>query len=159
MGLDTSHDCWHGPYSMFMRWRRWLADQIGVPLDLMEGFCAWTLDDSDYEVVKTLPHSDSWMALVEIVRGLVGKTPFKWEAFKPDPLHLLLHHSDCDGEIRWQDCKAIADRLTEIADGAADDHDPERPPRGCYDGMIPAARRFAAGLMRAHEAQEDVEFR
>ena len=20
MGLDTSHDCWHGPYSAFMRW-------------------------------------------------------------------------------------------------------------------------------------------
>ena len=22
MGLDTTHDCWHGPYSMFMRWRK-----------------------------------------------------------------------------------------------------------------------------------------
>ena len=21
MGLDTSHDCWHGPYSFFMEWR------------------------------------------------------------------------------------------------------------------------------------------
>jgi hypothetical protein len=28
MGLDTSHDCWHGPYSAFMRWRCFLNHAI-----------------------------------------------------------------------------------------------------------------------------------
>lgn len=29
MGLDTTHDCWHGPYGSFMRWRRELAEVAG----------------------------------------------------------------------------------------------------------------------------------
>ena len=29
MGLDTTHDCWHGPYSAFMRWREKLAEVAG----------------------------------------------------------------------------------------------------------------------------------
>lgn len=28
MGLDTSHGCWHGPYSAFMRWREHLNHAI-----------------------------------------------------------------------------------------------------------------------------------
>lgn len=33
MGLDTSHNCWHGAYSSFMRFRRSLGAQIGIVLD------------------------------------------------------------------------------------------------------------------------------
>jgi hypothetical protein len=29
MGLDTSHDCWHGAYSAFMRWRSELCRAAG----------------------------------------------------------------------------------------------------------------------------------
>jgi len=29
MGLDTSHDCWHGAYSAFHRWRVKLAEVAG----------------------------------------------------------------------------------------------------------------------------------
>jgi hypothetical protein len=29
MGLDTTHECWHGAYSAFMRWRRRLAEVAG----------------------------------------------------------------------------------------------------------------------------------
>ncbi len=38
MGLDTSHNAWHGAYSAFMRWRTEIARLIDVPLDKMEGF-------------------------------------------------------------------------------------------------------------------------
>lgn len=38
MGLDTSHDCWHGPYTSFGRWREELAKTVGVDLDAMDGF-------------------------------------------------------------------------------------------------------------------------
>lgn len=30
MGLDTTHDCWHGAYSAFMRWRLKLAEVAGL---------------------------------------------------------------------------------------------------------------------------------
>jgi hypothetical protein len=29
MGLDTTHDCWHGPYSSFMRWREEVCRAVG----------------------------------------------------------------------------------------------------------------------------------
>lgn len=38
MGLDTTHDCWHGPYSAFHRFRCALADARGINLDAMDGF-------------------------------------------------------------------------------------------------------------------------
>ena len=37
MGLDTTHDCWHGSYSAFAIWRKKLAEAANIPLDLMEG--------------------------------------------------------------------------------------------------------------------------
>lgn len=30
MGLDTTHDAWHGPYSSFMRWRTFIAKKAGL---------------------------------------------------------------------------------------------------------------------------------
>lgn len=29
MGLDTSHGCWHGPYSSFMAWREKICEVAG----------------------------------------------------------------------------------------------------------------------------------
>lgn len=62
MGLDTTHDCWHGAYSSFHRWRAKIASVIGVNLDSMEGFCKtggrpWSLLGDDV-IVKLLNHSD-----------------------------------------------------------------------------------------------------
>ncbi len=38
MGLDTSHNCWHGAYSAFHRWRIGVARCIGIDLEQMAGF-------------------------------------------------------------------------------------------------------------------------
>lgn len=38
MGLDTSHDCWHGAYSSFHSFRFWIAKVAGIDLDKMQGF-------------------------------------------------------------------------------------------------------------------------
>lgn len=38
MGLDTSHNCWHGAYSGFNTFRETLAQLIGMNLRSMEGF-------------------------------------------------------------------------------------------------------------------------
>ena len=38
MGLNTTHGCYDGPYSSFNDLRRWIALQIFIDLDKMEGF-------------------------------------------------------------------------------------------------------------------------
>ena len=48
MGLDTTHDCWHGPYSMFMRWRTAIAaaaQALGQRHDDVHARCAGRDDD------------------------------------------------------------------------------------------------------------------
>lgn len=38
MGLDTTHDAWHGTYSSFNKFRTEMAKLIGMDLQKMEGF-------------------------------------------------------------------------------------------------------------------------
>lgn len=38
MGLDTSHDAWHGPYSSFNEFRGKLASKIGVNIKSLQGY-------------------------------------------------------------------------------------------------------------------------
>jgi hypothetical protein len=59
MGLDASHDCWHGPYSAFNDWRTALCAVAGYgDLRSREGFggvLSWPEDDV---LVALLKHSD-----------------------------------------------------------------------------------------------------
>lgn len=118
MGLDTTHDCWHGPYGSFMQWRRVVCEAAD-----------WgVLDEYD---------------------GFGGEKPFPAD----DVLTELLHHSDCDGDLKWEICGALADRLEGLLPAIArKDSLPSFP----YYGD--ATRAFIAGLRRAHEARENVEF-
>ena len=84
MGLDTSHDCWHGAYSAFMRWRIAVAWSVNVVLDYMEGFAA------ERPGMK-------W----ELVLG-------------DNPLVHLLHHSDCDGQLESDICNPLANELAKL---------------------------------------------
>ena len=85
MGLDTSHDCWHGPYSSFNDWRRQVASAAGFDFD--------GLDDSKYEWCNFL--------------GM-------WRNEPADPIEVLLVHSDCDGYLFQHVAERIADRLEEL---------------------------------------------
>lgn len=60
MGLDTTHDCWHGSYSAFNRFRRELAKSIGINLDAMYGYGGDTPfpNKEDEPLVILLDHSD-----------------------------------------------------------------------------------------------------
>jgi hypothetical protein len=182
MGLDTSHGCWHGPYSQFMRWRTWLAARIGLPLQLMQGFYEWTWEPGDLDFSRdynrlTTGHDvpdrgSMWWKTLSGFESLGKSIP--WSVIG-DPLKTLLHHSDCDGKLRWYECKPIALRLAAVIRSAPDDtkypvHEDGdrkgeliwshwRDGRGCYDGMIPATKRFATGCLRAFKAREHVTFR
>ncbi len=88
MGLDTTHNAWHGSYGAFARWRRHLAWVVGFPpLDLMSGFQDYKTPDDEV---------------------------LSWDILKPDDLILLLHHSDCDGEFSFDESERIANRLNEL---------------------------------------------
>lgn len=88
MGLDTTHNAWHGSYGRFARWRRALAEAAGMPdLDTIYGH-------------------QTGNALAYVT----------FEMLKPDDLHLLLDHSDCDGFISPENAEKIANRLEELLD-------------------------------------------
>jgi hypothetical protein len=157
MGLDTTHDCWHGAYSAFSRWREKLAEAAELPpLALMDGFYR----PPDPEALTWLapaeggpacgshfgPHVFHWL------EGFRDRLPLRWEALKPDPLHLLLNHSDCDGKLEAKDCAGIADsleRLLPALDGDGGGH------IGLWRGKT---QTFIDGLRRAAAAGEDVGF-
>jgi len=113
MGLDTSHNAWHGPYSSFNLWRTLICEKAGL------GY----------------------------LRNYIGFGGEKqWD--ENHPLVPLLNHSDCDGEIKWEDCKGIAVALTEIL--------PKLEPEDLYN--IGKTEDFINGCIDAYKAQENIDF-
>lgn len=151
MGLDTSHDCWHGPYSTFMRWRRKIAKLAGIPLDLMEGF--YYEDNVGGTVfLNELERLGEDSAVVRYALRVRAELPLKWSIFQPDVLHILLHHSDCDGIIESQYCEPLADRLEQLL--------PLLPAEdgGGHIGWRDKTQAFIDGLRLAARKGEDVDF-
>lgn len=59
MGLDTSHDAWHGGYGSFNIWREEIAKLSGIPkLSEMEGFGGNIVWDIEHPLYALLNHSD-----------------------------------------------------------------------------------------------------
>lgn len=77
MGLDTSHDCWSGPYSMFMRWRCWLHACLnpGENADrdsLVKAWDAGRYDDQSVPINVLMAHSDCDGSIPAAVCGKVA---------------------------------------------------------------------------------------
>ena len=130
MGLDITHDCWHGAYSAFNRFRHGIARAIGLDLDSMQGYSEST-----------------------------GRAGIAWSLLKPDPIHILLNHSDCEGEIAVPNLLPLAARLEELIPALAAIDGVEPGVGHLSSGLASAAKRFADGLRRAAAAGEAVEFR
>lgn len=123
MGLSVSHDCWSGSCTAFSRFRRALARAAGMPdLGLMDGF----------------GRSD-------------GGLPIAWDSLRPDAVHHLLNHSDCDGVLKVEVLLPLAERLEELAQLL--ESDGVEGPR-----WADCARAFASGCRDAAAAGEQVEF-
>ncbi len=90
MGLDTTHDGWHGPYSAFRRFRVAVALAADYP---------WydDLDAREWDGYK----QDNFDGV--------------WESYPTDPLLVFLVHSDCDGSIPADIAIEVAVRLEEIS--------------------------------------------
>lgn len=134
MGLDTTHDCWHGPYSQFMRWRQWL-----------NRFIMEDRGNAGDDAAMKISHMGA-------TREAIDKA---WADGHYDdqtvPINVLMGHSDCDGEIPFEACGPLADELEQLLR-----HMPER---GIYDEQRPATERFIQGLRKAAAAKEPVVFR
>lgn len=165
MGLDTTHGCWHGAYSAFGRWRDELARVAGIPLQLMEGF--YSTDPSSF---RGAPSSQAleWIAPREggplcqshygpelhyWAQRIIKWIPISWDALKPDVLHVLLNHSDCDGEIEADHCAPLADRLEELLPLL-----PVTPDPGHIGDWRIKTQTFIDGLRLAASRNEPVGF-
>lgn len=134
MGLDTSHDCWHGACGAFTRWRDALAKAAGYAFVRPEG------QRRDMVLID-------WGHITEA--NLFGQ----WEETPADPLLVLIAHSDCEGRIVPRDAGPLADRIEQLLDGLPTDRD-----FGHVGDWRETTRRFVDGLRRAVAAGEDVEF-
>lgn len=141
MGLDVTHDCWHGAYSAFTRWRNAVA--------VAGGYEVKPATEEMKKAYVMSPYVDiNWDAFEE--KNYYGE----WD--RPpgdDPLLFLIVHSDCDGVIHPQHGIHLADRLERLIPMLDED---ERG--GHIYSMRGCTERFAKGLREAHAADEDVEF-
>ena len=140
MGLDVSHDCWHGAYSAFLRWRHKLAEVAG------------------YEIA-TIRYDDGWPSEMETIMldwGHLGTEEHlmgKWDKTPDDPLLVLLVHSDCDGYIYPEQMEPLARRLEELLPLLPKDDD-----RGHIGNWKNKTQQFIDGLQYAVMKDEVVEF-
>jgi hypothetical protein len=140
MGLGTSHDCWHGAYSAFSRWRDKLAVVAGygmqdpTPEEQAQGF---------YRQYVAL----EWSGIEE--KNFQGE----WTRTPSDPLIVLIAHSDCGGVIHPEQAGPLANRLEELLPLLPDE---------CGGGHIghwrEKTQQFIDGLRMASRLGEDVVF-
>lgn len=137
MGLDCSHDAFHGAYSAFNRFRQAVCQALGG------SFPPHTTSLAHLEVEK--PDDGSWYVPDEVTRET---HPGLWA---------FLEHSDCDGIIAPEICKALADEMEALlprldAAGSGGGHI-ERA--GGFGGV---ARQFIQGCRMASSRGEDLDF-
>jgi len=150
MGLDTTHGAWHGAYSAFNTWRMLIAQYAGYPpLELMDGY----YHENDFALLEmSFPKGDE--IPMSRFRAIKKEFPIKWEGLKPSALQILLLHSDCEGDISPEDCKAIADALTELMEKIPEDLDCG----GHIGNFREKTQTFIDGCMEAYKKNETLEF-
>jgi hypothetical protein len=123
----------------------------------MEGFYGYTdiTHDDVSAAVQTLGFDEKhkWASVLLQALYFGGNLPIQWKCLKPSPLHALLNHSDCDGDIPASKCASIADALEALLPAL---------PEGSGGGHIGVWREktqlFIAGLRLAAKKGENVEF-
>lgn len=104
MGLDTTHNAWHGPYSSFDIFRKKLAKVEGFDLDSMVGFGGkneWSSVKSKLQPL--LNHSDC--------EGHIPPSKCKQIAERLWEIHATLSQTDPEEQY-------FAEKVKQFADGA-----------------------------------------
>ena len=148
MGLDCSHDAWHGAYSSFARWRNWIAVQLDwdFEVDAQGNDKNYIIPDGRIPDVPTerYPIFDGLQDITENGNAFYGD----WFEAPADVIDVLMVHSDCEGRIPARFCRPLAERLSLIMQEA----DPGDP------SWRPNTISFIEGLLRAANRNEDVDF-
>ncbi len=154
MGLDTTHDCWHGSYGGFAMWRNDLARIIGWDIEdrasgsgrgyvIPEGRVPKQDRPADEEVTTDgETYTINWSSAYDN-KVWLGQ----WDEDPADVIDVLMLHSDCEGKIPLRFHEALCHRLMDIME----QQEPESYER-LHTGQ------FCVGLINAHAAGEDVEF-
>jgi hypothetical protein len=150
MGLDTSHNCWHGAYSSFAHWRNDIGRVIGwakrteagqttdyvIPEDRVPKQAApadetVTEDGETYTIKWSEGYDNSvWLG--------------HWDKDPEDVIDVLMLHSDCEGIIPHRFCGPLAARLNDLL--------PD------MDEWTERTNQFINGLLLADDLGEDVDF-
>lgn len=150
MGLDCSHDAFHGAYSAFNRLRQAVAAAAGG------SFPPHYVRDASLNPV-TDPETGRVVARTDIPDNRYTTGPGYTRDEAPG-LHLFLMHSDCDGHIEPRMCAAVADdleRLLPAIEAAAVDGEGHLKQQG---GVAEALRGFIEGCRLAHSRGERLMF-
>lgn len=153
MGLDISHGAWSGAYSSFHRYRQKIAEVMGLPpLELMEGFYSKEGSNNPLCLLNyKYPNGDE-LDMAHL-RRIFNLMPIKWECLKPNALHELLYHSDCDGYINWKSCDKIANELEKLLPLLDDEGG------GHIGNYRDKTIQFIEGLRLAFTRKEKLKFR
>lgn len=141
MGLDTSHDAWHGAYSAFGNWRHEIAVAAGI---IQKDESLFPRADFTREPKESPLDWDKLDAMTDCY-GV-------WHTEPEDPIWYLLNHSDCEGVIQHKHLLPLADRLQELVP-LVDTQDWQYT-----EWQESRTQRFVDGLRAAYEAGEDLDF-
>jgi hypothetical protein len=131
MGLDTTHDAFHGAYSAFNRFRQAVASAAGGSFP---------------------PHDDKSLDPEMWYTGdgvSQDSHPGLWE---------FMSHSDCDGDISPEMCAKVADDLEALLPKIEALAWPDAGHIARRGGMVKVTEKFIAGCRSAHAANEPLEF-
>lgn len=143
MGLDTTHDCWHGAYSAFHRFRQNLAAAIGIKLEEMEWFGGEKPFPSkqDEPLVILLKHYDD--------RGDIAVEDLLPLADRLDQVAAIIEAGTPPDDMTGFSMTMAGDKII------AERHGGHLMRNG---GTVGAARTFAKGCRLAAERGEPVRF-
>lgn len=149
MGLDTTHDCWHGAYSGFYEFRKMVGLAAKLPhRTVTSGHRTGDLElDIDWDKVTMRQIDGHWDR-----KGPTVESSGIYDPPLTDPVLYLLVHSDCDGKLRRGYLPALRHRLVELEP----EYERLTAEQPYLHGRL---RQFIDGLTAAIEAGEHVEFR
>jgi hypothetical protein len=99
MGLDTTHNCWHGSYSGFQEFR--------IELGLAAGF---DIKNYDWDSITDQQLRGHWGDHKPEIKDGIYDPP------RHDPILYLLIHQDCEGEIEWRNLAGLKESLEKLRD-------------------------------------------
>lgn len=143
MGLDCSHDAFHGAYSAFNSFRQEVAHAIGGSYP-----SHWKRDDSG-RLIQPLQRDES----LDDNRWYWGDKGYSQE--KNPGLFEFFCHSDCDGEISPEMCKTVSDELEPLLEKMPNESFGHIAGRGGYRQVL---QYFIDGCRAAHAAGEPLDF-